>query len=185
MINTNETANIIVNILAFGFSIFMIIIFILIWVNTNKIVDNTKKHKDEFSNTIEDNDDYECIKKNNHCCINSGPWIKATCNDIYGFCEYNDKKHICEELYCPTFPSEDKCNEQFYCNWEKKKSYLGTYDIGDNVTTMEDENGCNNGYVKVPHSIGNNSYFQTYWSKENDVNPVCLVSNNCYNPQLD
>ena len=46
MINTNETADIIVNILAFGFSIFMIVIFILIWVNTNKIVDNTKKHKD-------------------------------------------------------------------------------------------------------------------------------------------
>lgn len=44
MINTNETANVIVNILALGFSIFMIIIFILIWVNTNKIVDNTKKH---------------------------------------------------------------------------------------------------------------------------------------------
>ncbi len=52
MINTNETTNVIVNILALGFSIFMIVIFILIWVNTNKIVDNTKKHKDRFSNTI-------------------------------------------------------------------------------------------------------------------------------------
>lgn len=69
MINTNETANVIVNILAFGFSIFMIVIFILIWVNTNKIVDNTK-NKDKFSNTIEDDDVYQCIKRNPKCCVN-------------------------------------------------------------------------------------------------------------------
>lgn len=39
----NTTQDVIVNILAMGFSIFMVVIFILIWVNTNKIVDNTKK----------------------------------------------------------------------------------------------------------------------------------------------
>jgi len=41
--NNNDTVNVIVNILGVGFSIFLIVIFILIWVNTNKIVDNTKK----------------------------------------------------------------------------------------------------------------------------------------------
>ena len=39
----DTTQDVIVNILAMGFSIFMVVIFILIWVNTNKIVDNTKK----------------------------------------------------------------------------------------------------------------------------------------------
>lgn len=39
----DTTQDVIVNILAMGFSVFMVVIFILIWVNTNKIVNNTKK----------------------------------------------------------------------------------------------------------------------------------------------
>lgn len=45
---SDKTTNIIANILAFSFSIFLIVIFILIWVNTNKIVDNTKNSPEKI-----------------------------------------------------------------------------------------------------------------------------------------
>ena len=56
---SDKTTNVIPNILAFSFSIFLIIIFILIWVNTNKIVDNTKNSTEKFNNPDDEGEEHD------------------------------------------------------------------------------------------------------------------------------
>ena len=179
MINTKETANVIVNILLLGFSIFMITIFILIWVNTNKIVDNTKKYKDEFSDTIED-DDYKCLLAYNHpCCANNG--IKSSCNDIDDYCKYNDKTTICEDNNC-SLQRKEQCSSVPGCKLEKKRTLYDNkiHNYGDKVN-INDENTCDSFYVQVlsPSSI-RNDYVKTIWDVKTKH---CIVGKDCYNPQ--
>lgn len=83
----NTTQDVIVNILAMGFSIFMVVIFILIWVNTNKIVDNTKK---------------------NEHMTNLNRSYLTSCFDIHDEIECN--KTALPKQYCKWDQDEDKCH---------------------------------------------------------------------------